>query len=79
MATDSPMEMLLNGYHFHDAVTDYLKAGTTEVWRWVNLTVDAHPMHPHLFGMQVVTGRRSTWTVTPPPGTRTSSRGATGR
>jgi spore coat protein A, manganese oxidase len=58
MATDSPMEMLLNGYHFHDAVTDYLKNGTTEVWRWVNLTVDAHPMHTHLFGMQVVNRQR---------------------
>ncbi len=59
MATDTPMRrwserVLLNGFHFHDPVTDYLKNGTTEVWRWVNLTVDAHPMHPHLFGMQVV-------------------------
>ncbi len=46
--------MLLNGYHFMDPTTDFIKAGTTETWRWINLTVDAHPMHPHLVASQVV-------------------------
>ena len=40
-----PYEVLLNGYHFMDPTTDFIKAGTTETWRWINLTVDAHPMH----------------------------------
>jgi spore coat protein A len=50
----TPSEMLLNGYHFLDPVTDKIKAGTTETWQWINLTVDAHPMHPHLVAFQVV-------------------------
>lgn len=51
---DSPTEVLLNGYRFTDPITDKIKAGTTETWQWINLTVDAHPMHPHLVAAQVV-------------------------
>jgi spore coat protein A, manganese oxidase len=49
-----PSEVLLNGYHFTDPTTDKIKAGTTETWQWINLTVDAHPMHMHLVTFQVV-------------------------
>jgi spore coat protein A len=49
-----PGEVLLNGLHYMDPTTDFVKAGTTETWRWINLTVDAHPMHPHLVASQVV-------------------------
>jgi len=49
-----PGEVLLNGYRFMDPTTDKIKAGTTETWQWINLTVDAHPMHPHLVASQVV-------------------------
>jgi len=49
-----PGEVLLNGYRFMDKTTDFIKAGTTETWQWINLTVDAHPMHPHLVASQVV-------------------------
>ena len=52
--SDNPIEVLLNGFHFAHRTTDYIKAGTTETWRWINLTVDAHPMHPHLVASQVV-------------------------
>jgi spore coat protein A len=51
---DAPSEVLLNGYHFMDPTTDTIKAGTTETWQWINLTVDAHPMHPHLVAFQVL-------------------------
>jgi len=51
---DSPTEVLLNGYRFMDPTTDKIKTGTTETWQWINLTVDAHPMHPHLVAVQVV-------------------------
>jgi len=51
---EEPNEMLLNGYHFMDPTTDFIKVGTTETWQWINLTVDAHPMHPHLVTFQVV-------------------------
>jgi spore coat protein A len=53
-----PGGMLLNGYTFMDPVTDFIKAGTTETWQWINLTVDAHPMHPHLVASQVVDRQR---------------------
>ena len=51
---DVPYEVLLNGYHFTDPTTDFIKLGTTETWQWINLTVDAHPMHQHLVEFQVV-------------------------
>jgi spore coat protein A len=53
-----PSEVLLNGYHFMEPTTDFIKAGTTETWQWINLTVDAHPMHPHLVASQVVNRQR---------------------
>ena len=31
-----------------------VKANSTEVWRFINLTGDTHPMHIHLVGFQVV-------------------------
>jgi len=53
---DNPIEVLLNGYHFLDpaGTTDFITNGTTETWQWINLTIDAHPMHPHLVASQVV-------------------------
>jgi len=53
-----PSEVLLNGHKFMDPTTDIIKAGTTETWQWINLTVDAHPMHPHLVASQVVNRQR---------------------
>jgi spore coat protein A len=50
----SPDVMLLNGYGFMDDTTDFITNGTTETWQWINLTIDAHPMHPHLVASQVV-------------------------
>jgi len=40
-------EPLLEGLHYDDPVTITPKLGTTEIWRYVNLTMDAHPMHEH--------------------------------
>jgi spore coat protein A len=51
---DNPIEVLLNGLHYMDPVDDFVKAGTTETWQFVNLTVDAHPMHTHLVTFEVV-------------------------
>jgi spore coat protein A len=50
----NPIEVLLNGLHFTDPVDDIVKAGTTETWRFINLTGDAHPMHTHLVTFEVV-------------------------
>jgi len=49
-----PLGMQLNGVPFEYKVTETPKNGTTEVWQFVNLTVDAHPMHPHLVKHQIV-------------------------
>ena len=51
---EEPNEVLLNGYNFMEPTTDFIKLGTTETWQWINLTVDAHPMHIHLVTFQVV-------------------------
>ena len=53
-AFGNPIEVLLNGYHFMEPTTDFVKANTTEIWQWINLTVDLHPMHPHLVALQVL-------------------------
>lgn len=52
--TGDPTEVLLNGRHFMDPVADFIKAGSTEVWQFINLTVDAHPMHLHLVQFQAL-------------------------
>jgi spore coat protein A len=45
--TTAPLGMQINGVPFEYKVTETPKAGTIEVWEIINLTVDAHPMHPH--------------------------------
>jgi len=51
---DVPIEALLNGLHFEDPVEDFVKEGSVEVWRFINTTGDAHPMHTHLFTFHVL-------------------------
>jgi spore coat protein A len=52
--TGMPIDMKLNGRWFDDPVEEIVTTGSTEVWQFVNLTVDAHPMHMHLVTFQVV-------------------------
>jgi spore coat protein A len=52
--TGEPSDVKINGLWFHDPIEDFPKAGSTEIWNWVNLTEDAHPMHPHLIKFQVL-------------------------
>jgi spore coat protein A len=51
---DVPVEVLLNGLHFEDPVEDFVKAGSTETWQFINMTGDAHPMHTHLVTFHVM-------------------------
>jgi FtsP/CotA-like multicopper oxidase with cupredoxin domain len=44
----------LGGMAFEDADTELVTQGTTEIWRIVNLTEDAHPIHLHLTTFQVL-------------------------
>jgi FtsP/CotA-like multicopper oxidase with cupredoxin domain len=52
--TLTPLGMQLNGVPFEYKVTETPKKGSVEVWQFINLTVDAHPMHPHLVKHQIV-------------------------
>ncbi len=52
--TDTPTEVLLNGRFFDEPVDENPRAGDTEIWQFLNLTVDAHPMHLHLVQFQIL-------------------------
>jgi spore coat protein A len=49
--------MLLNRKHWHEPVTETPKLNTTEIWEFVNLTEDLHPMHLHLVRFQILDRR----------------------
>jgi spore coat protein A len=51
------MEMLLNRKHWHEPVTERPRLNSTEIWEFVNLTEDVHPMHLHLVRFQVLDRR----------------------
>ncbi len=53
----NPMLMLLNYKHWHEPVTETPKLNSTEIWEFVNLTEDTHPMHLHLVRFQVLDRR----------------------
>jgi FtsP/CotA-like multicopper oxidase with cupredoxin domain len=57
-----PLGMQLNGVPFEYKVTETPNYGTRETWEFINLTVDAHPMHPHLVKHQIV--NRQNFSVT---------------
>jgi spore coat protein A len=51
------MVMLLNRKHWHEPVTEQPRLNSTEIWEFVNLTEDTHPMHLHLVRFQVLDRR----------------------
>ncbi|NJD77133.1 MAG: copper oxidase [Candidatus Methanoperedens sp.] len=52
--TGLPIDMKLNGRWFDDRPIDETpKQNDIEIWQFINLTVDAHPMHSHLVKFQV--------------------------
>jgi len=53
----SSMVMLLNRKHWHEPITERPKPTTTEIWEFVNLTEDTHPMHLHLVRFQLLDRR----------------------
>lgn len=42
------------GRAYLDPATEVVAAGTTEVWKIVNLTADTHPIHFHLVNVQIL-------------------------
>jgi len=57
--------------HFEDTVTFFPMLGRYEVWQFINLTGDTHPMHIHLSPFQVLA--RHPITVAVPEGGITDS------
>ncbi|GGG72164.1 spore coat protein A [Edaphobacter dinghuensis] len=45
---------LLGDARWHDPITEDPKAGSTEIWSFVNITGDVHPLHIHLVQFQVL-------------------------
>jgi spore coat protein A len=45
---------LLGNARWHEPITEDPKAGSTEIWSFVNTTADVHPLHMHLVQFQVL-------------------------
>ncbi len=46
--------MKINSKRYDDPVTETVQLGTSEKWRFINTTDDAHPMHLHLVQFQIL-------------------------
>ena len=45
---------LLGNARWHEPITEDPRAGSTEIWSFVNITGDVHPLHVHLIQFQVL-------------------------
>jgi spore coat protein A len=54
MGTDASAVVSQGGLAFMDPPTEVVTAGTSEVWQFVNLTADTHPIHFHLVNVQII-------------------------
>lgn len=52
--SNGPLEVLLNGQKWSAPQSELSLVGTTEIWEFVNLTMDTHPMHLHLVQFQLM-------------------------
>ena len=46
--------MLLNGAHWDMPITEKPMLNTTEIWSFINLTDDSHPIHLHMVRFQIL-------------------------
>jgi len=51
------MMMYLNKKRWHEPTTEKVQLNSTEIWEFVNLTEDTHPMHLHLVRFQLLDRR----------------------
>jgi spore coat protein A len=54
----NPIMLMLNGAMWDDPITEQPRLGSTEIWRFLNLTMDTHPIHLHLVQFQVLNRRK---------------------
>jgi spore coat protein A len=54
---ENPIIAQINGVMWSDPVTETPKAGSVEIWRIINTTGDAHPIHIHLVQFQILERR----------------------
>ncbi|MGD0733150.1 MAG: multicopper oxidase, partial [Terracidiphilus sp.] len=54
---DEPMVHLLDGKRWHEPVSEKPVLDSTEIWEFLNLTEDAHPIHLHLVRFQILDRR----------------------
>jgi spore coat protein A len=54
---ENPIMAMINDAHWDDPVTENPKAGSIEIWRIINTTGDAHPIHIHLVQFQILDRR----------------------
>jgi spore coat protein A len=52
-----PVRHLLDGKRWHDPVSENPALDSTEIWEFLNLTDDAHPIHLHLVRFQILDRR----------------------
>jgi spore coat protein A len=55
---DQSMDMMLNNTPWHMPITENPVIDTTEIWEFVNLTEDTHPIHLHLVRFQILDRQR---------------------
>jgi spore coat protein A len=48
------LRIQINGKGYDDPVTETIRLNSTEKWRFINTSDDAHPMHLHLVQFQIV-------------------------
>ena len=58
MGAGGPIMALLNNTMWDDPVTETPTLGSTEIWRIVNTTGDAHPIHLHLVQFQLLSRQK---------------------
>lgn len=55
--TSRTQPMLLNGAYWHDPVTETPALNTVEIWSFINVTEDSHPIHLHMVRFQILDRR----------------------
>ncbi|UCG61370.1 MAG: multicopper oxidase domain-containing protein [Candidatus Zixiibacteriota bacterium] len=58
MGAGGPLEALINGQKWGGTLYELPQLGATEIWEFVNLTGDAHPIHLHLVQFQLVSRQK---------------------